>query len=165
MSEITSRVIEKFKITEDCICYLLEPYGINNQFDIDKLELQISNPDSSNYLEFFNILYAYSFDKQNYSEFVPKDEFNIDDINSEFPAYIGIKFVKNISNDLGIPGTIYQESNIDWNNKIKKRFLFVIHCKNSKNKKEPGILSLSKLLEISLQGRYALLRDHSQYSV
>ena len=58
--------------------------------------------------------------------------------------------------------TQVQQSNKDWIVKIKNKFSLVIHCKNAKNQKDPGILSDKNAADSSLQGKYADFKDHSQ---
>jgi hypothetical protein len=96
---------KKIRIFEDTILYFQNSIEL---FDILNLKVNVS----SNETKYFQILYNYSFDKINYTDFVVKSEF-VNPDNTLPSVYISIFFKKNPVNDLQKVLTLNQEKNID----------------------------------------------------
>jgi hypothetical protein len=105
------------RISENITMYILEAF---ENFNKDLLELKFSE-DSK--LENYDILYSYSVDKQNYSNPVSKELFEIPNLLTEI--FLGIEFRQIRINKYNEISTLYPETNVDW----KLKFLDLIEIK------------------------------------
>lgn len=90
-------------IFEDTIMYFNDSF---DEIDMSLISILIETNNQ------FQILYAYSIDGTNYSNYQSK-EFFTEIIHSEFPLYLSIYFKRIIEKDLRIPDTLYQNENVD----------------------------------------------------
>jgi len=95
------------RMFEDTFVYLQTSF---NSFDIDLLHVNINIDESI--MDYFQILYSYSFDKINYADFKVKSEFVIDNPGN-ISYYIAIYFKKITPTDLQKPLTLYQQQNVN----------------------------------------------------
>jgi len=101
---------KKARVFENTVIYFQKP--IEN-LDIQKLEVIISGNENN----YFQLLYNYSYDKINYSEFVLKPNFLNPD-NLSIPCYISILLKRNEITDLQKPLTLYQTKNVNSSSSI-----------------------------------------------
>lgn len=85
------------EISESTFMYFQDVF---KNFSFKSLKLEIYQNTN------FKILYAYSYDGINYSEFLETPEIP----NDEFDKYICIWFKRNITNDLGIANKLYEKA-------------------------------------------------------
>lgn len=96
--------IKTVKLSEDTFMYLQKAFD-----SFDKLELSLMFTESDN-LDYYQIKYAYSFDKINYSEFVLYKDFDVQ--SNGLTVYIAIKLEKTKLTDIQKPLTLYQKQNV-----------------------------------------------------
>ncbi len=107
---ITNEKDDKIKISEDVILYLQKSIA---NFDISKIDLTTS----LNVNHLFQILYSYSYDKTNYSDFKFLENFQNPD-NIDIPVYFAIQFKKIVLTDNQKVLTLNQTKNVD--NKLQE---------------------------------------------